>query len=233
MKGSICFWFQSSFTTTFTRIFFWSPENWQALWPWLSCIVPFTFVSKRKKHTRPWFEHQLWIKRSSLLHLPAHPHVMYRETTRACLVPRQGLILQRTPDLHPEMVLAVSPVPPHASPGAEFVIAWTMLITLPATAFLSVPLPAVATHSYLSTPKSLRGLREASSVHMMTLQEWVLTSNCACLKSTRREAEVQRWKRTADTRLHKRNCLLKGNIFFLIIEVMRAHCKNSGRSRDV
>ena len=51
------------------------------------------------------------------------------------------------------------------------------------------------------------------------------------LKRGRGGAEMK--ENSRGTRLHKRNCLLEGSIFFLIIKAMRAHCKNSGRYKDL
>lgn len=153
----------------------------------------------QKPHT-PVIWAPVWIKRSSLYHWPVSPSSCH--LLRDCVglsPPQAGSDSTADPRLAPRDGVGHDTCAPSSSPGARFVIAWTIPMTPPTLAFLGVPHPTVATHRSLWTPKSLRGLREARLVHIVTLQEWVLTSSCACLKSTWRKAEVQRWERAAES----------------------------------
>lgn len=180
----------------------------------------------QKPHT-PVIWAPVWIKRSSLFHRPVSPSsVIYWGTVWAYLLPRWGVWFYCRPQTGAQRWCW----PWHLCPVIQ---PWSQICDC-------------LNNSDDSTSPGLPGCAPPHCGHpQLSLNSQVAQrplGSSWLFRSEYSHPAVHVWKaleerqRCRDEReqqnhnLHKRNCLLRGNIFFLILKVMSAHCKNSGRT---
>ena len=142
---------------------------------------------------------------SSLLCLPACPHVQKNVVVSS---PPRSRFLPQTPDLHPELAVALMPMSAHTSPGVDL---WsrTTLMTLVWSSWVSrfpLQLP-ITTSQLLSHPDPpVKPIPCRIAPSPCSHQTVDLCVSGFSGKSSWRETEVGRWKKAEDSRGLTKEC---------------------------